>query len=212
LSDHRGLRIAALGAGADALSMRLRAQDGFTLPEVMFALAILPFVLVALLKALDTGAQLGPRSVQYASAVHDAGSGVSRAIRDVRQAYRIVGTTPNAITFLAVINGTDTQVNISCDVASPAGAPSGTGYRRCVRTTAATGAVLPSPVTGTVLVDRVINGTLADPVFDYTPTAIAPTFVGMTVRVPSQGEGKAGFTHPITIDNGTLLRNNVLGS
>jgi prepilin-type N-terminal cleavage/methylation domain-containing protein len=192
--------------------MRARDEEGFTLVEVMVVLTILPLVLVALFKVLDTGSQIGPRTVEYANAVEQAGSGVSRTIRDVRQAYRIVGTTPNSITFLAVVNGTDTQVNISCDIASTATAPAGSSYRRCVKTTAAAGASLPSPVTGTVLVDRVINGTLTDPVFVYSPSAINPTFVAVKVRVPSQGEGKAGFTHPITIDNGTLLRNNTLGS
>ena len=198
--------------GWSALRARLRAEHGFTLPELLMGMAILPVVLVALLSALDTSAQLAPRSVQYASAVSDSGAGVSLAIRDVRQAYRIVGTTPNSLTLYAQINGTDTQVNISCDVPSPATDDSGTSYRRCVRSTAAVGAALPSPATGTVLVDRIINGTLDDPVFTYTPDAIVPTFVAMEVRVPSRGEGKAGFTHPITIDNGTLLRNNILGS
>ncbi|MDX6666357.1 MAG: hypothetical protein QOG68_2563 [Solirubrobacteraceae bacterium] len=192
--------------------MSAREQAGFTLVEVIVVLAILPVVLVALLSTLDTGAQIGPRTVEYANAVEQAGNGVSLAIRDVRQAYRIVGTTPNSVTFLAVINGNDTQINISCDIASPATDNSGVAYRRCVRTTAAATGTLPSPTTGTVLVDRVINGTSDDPVFDFTPDAISPTFVGMTIRVPSQGEGKAGFNHPISIDNGTLLRNNFLGS
>ena len=54
---------------------------------------------------------------------------------------------------------------------------------------------LPSPATGQVLVDRLINGTSADPVFDFTPDPIAPTFVRMLVKVPSRGEGAQGFTH-----------------
>jgi prepilin-type N-terminal cleavage/methylation domain-containing protein len=190
--------------------MRLRTEAGFTLPEVLVVLAILPVALLALLKTLDTTGQLAPRSVQHATAVGEAGSGFSRALRDIRQAYRVVGTTPNSMTFYAVVNGADTQVNIACDVASPA--DGGAAYRRCVRTTAAIGAALPSPTRGTVLVDRLINGTVGDPVFTYTPNPISPTFVRMQIRVPSRGEGSAGNTHPITIDNGTLLRNNALGS
>ena len=191
--------------------MRLRAEDGFTLPELLVVVAILPVVLLALFKALETTGQLAPRSIQYSGAVGDAGSGFALAMRGIRQAYRVVGTTPNSITFLAAVNGADTKVNIACDVASPARDPAGAAYRRCVQTTAAANGTLPSPTTGTVLVDRLINGTPSTPVFSYAPDAINPTFVRMEVRVPAQGEGSAGLTHPITIDNGTLLRNNALG-
>jgi len=189
----------------------MRGEQGFTLPEVLVVLALLPVVLLALLKTLDTSAQLAPRTVLYADAVGQAGSGLSRAIRDIRQAYRVVGSTPNSITFRAVIAGTDTLVNIACDVPSPARDDSGASYRRCVRTSAAAGGVLPAPGTGTVLLDRLLNGTLEAPVFSFSPDPISPTFVGMQVRVPSRGEGKAGLVHPITIDNGTQLRNNLLG-
>jgi hypothetical protein len=174
--------------------------------------AILPIALLALLKTLDTSAQLAPRSVQYATVVGEAGSGFSHAMREIRQAYRVVGTTPNSMTFYAVVNGADTQVSIACDIASPAVDESGAAYRRCVRTSAAVGAALPSPTRGRVLIDRVVNGTADDPVFTYTPNPISPTFVHMQVQVPSRGEGSKGLTHPITIDNGTLLRNNALGS
>jgi prepilin-type N-terminal cleavage/methylation domain-containing protein len=191
---------------------RLRAEDGFTLPELLVVVALVPLVLVAMLKMLDTTTQLAPRSAQYASAVQEAGSGVSRIVRDLRQAYRIVGTTPNEITFNAAIGGTDTFVGIYCDVSAPAayGVAAGT-YRRCVRVTAPTGSALPAPSTGSVVVDRLLNGTGADPVFDFSPDAINPTYVDVTVRLPSQGEGNAGFTHTITINNGTLLRNTILG-
>lgn len=200
------------GAIRRAAAGLLHGQDGFTLPELLVVLVMLPVVLVALLKALDTTAQLAPRSVQYASAVNDAGSGVSRVIRDLRQAYRIDGTTPNEITFHAAIDGTDTVVGIYCDVAAPAigTVPAGT-YRRCVRVSAPTGTALPAPSAGSVVVDRLLNGTESDPVFSFTPNAIEPTYVGMAVRVPSRGEGNAGFTHSIVVNNGTLLRNAVLG-
>lgn len=210
MSENREVAVDLRRWRADARIMR--AEHGFTLPEVLVVLAVLPLVLIALLKALDTTSQLAPRSVAYADAVGEAGTGLSRAIRDIRQAYRVLGSTPNSLTFQAVIGGTDTQVHIACDVASPATDDSGAAYRRCVRSTAAVGGTLPAPGVGTVLVDRLVNGSLDDPVFTFTPDPISPSFVRMQVRVPSRGEGNAGFTHPITIDNGTLLRNSILGN
>jgi prepilin-type N-terminal cleavage/methylation domain-containing protein len=200
------------GAIGRALLHRMRMQDGFTLPELLVVLAILPLVMVGLLSALDTTTQIAPRSAEYAIAVSEGGNGVSRMIRDLRQAYRILGSTPNEVTFDANIEGTDTVIGLYCDVPAPAigTVPAGT-YRRCVRVTAAASATLPAPSTGTVVLDRVLNGTAADPVFSFSPDAIAPTYIGVQVKLPSRGEGNAGLTHSITINNGTELRNAVLG-
>lgn len=192
--------------------MRLRAEDGFTLPELLVVLALLPVVLIALFSVLDTSAQIAPRNVNYAAAVGESGSGLSLAIREIRQAYRVVGTTPNSITFLRVVNGVDTQVSISCSVASTAVDDTGAALRRCVRTSAKVGTALPSPNRGTILVDHLVNGTDGDPVFAYTPSPIAPTFVQMQIQVPSRGDATTGPSHPITLDDGTLLRNNALGA
>lgn len=194
------------------MGMRLRGQEGFTLPELLVVMAILPIVLIALWSSLSTASSLGPRSVEYSQAVGEAGNGLSRAIREIRQTYRVIGTTPNSMTFLTDRAGEGpAQVHIDCAV--PAGqSEGGVALRRCVRTSAAVGAALPSPTLGTVLVDRIMNGTLADPVFEYGPSPIQPTFVRMVVKVPSRGEGTSGTRlHPVTIDDGTQLRNNALG-
>jgi prepilin-type N-terminal cleavage/methylation domain-containing protein len=192
--------------------MRLRGQEGFTLPELLVVLAILPVVVIALWSALDTTNKLAPRSVEHAHAVEDAGNGLSRAIREIRQSFLVLGTTPNSITFMTASAGVQRTVHINCSTPSTDPEAGGT-LRRCVRTSVAPGGALPDPDTGTVLIDRVINGTAEAPVFEFTPNAIHPTFVRMLVQVPARGEGKAGTrTQPITLDDGTLLRNNALGS
>jgi prepilin-type N-terminal cleavage/methylation domain-containing protein len=197
------------------LRARLRAEDGFTLPELMVVVILLPIVLIGLLKALDTQAKLTPQSVQYANAVEDAGVGISRVMRDLRSATRVVGTTPNTITFDRSTGGSGVvRITLSCDVPVPAGTwgPAGT-YRRCVKVTVPfVGNVLGTTSATSIVVDRLINGTTDDPVFTFTPNAIFPNYISMKVRVPSRGEDNKGFTHPVVIDNGTLLRNNVLGS
>lgn len=193
--------------------MRWRGQEGYTLPELMVVLAIVPVVLLALLSALDTTAKVAPRTIEYAGAVGDTGNGLSRAIQEIRQATRVIATTPNSMTFMTSAGGVDTQVSISCSVTSTFAQPDGTALRRCVRTFAPAGSALPSPGAGQILVDRVVNGTAEDPVFEFTPNAISPTYVRMLVRVPPRGEGHDGArAHPITIDDGTLLRNATFGT
>jgi prepilin-type N-terminal cleavage/methylation domain-containing protein len=192
--------------------MRLRGQEGYTLPELLVVMAIFPLVVIALWSALDTTNKLAPRTVNHSHAVEDAGNGLSRAIREIRQSYRVLGTTPNSITFVTATAGVQRTIHINCSTPSTDPEAGGT-LRRCVRTSAAVGGTLPDPDTGTVLVDRIINGTAEAPVFEFTPNPIHPTFVRMLVQVPARGEGKAGTrTTPITLDDGTLLRNSTLGS
>lgn len=193
--------------------MRVRGQEGFTLPELLVVLAILPIVVTALLSALDTTSQLAPRTVEHSQAVGEAGAGMSRAIREVRRTHRVLSTTPNSMHFLVESSSGTTQVSISCAIPSPAVDPAGLPLRRCVRTSAPAGSALPAPSAGEVLIDRVLNGTDAEPVFRYAPDPIIPTYVRMTIKVPPSGEGRAGTrTVPIVIEDGALLRNNALGT
>jgi prepilin-type N-terminal cleavage/methylation domain-containing protein len=193
---------------------RVRGEDGFSLIEVLVVALLLPVVLLATLNVLDTGAKVAPKSIEYANAVQEAGTGVSRMMRELRQAYRIVGTTANSVTFDGVFAGVDQRVSIQCDVPYPTttGNPHAGDYRRCLRVSAPTGTALPDISTGTVEVDRVLNGTVAQPVFTFTPDAIAPSYINVHLQLAARGEASAGLNHEITIDNGTLLRNNVLGN
>lgn len=192
----------------------MRSEEGFTLVETLVVALVLPIVLGAILMALDTAARVTPKSMEYSSAVQESGDGASRIMRELRQAYRIVGTTPNSITFLAVLGGVDQQIAISCDVPYPAAAgnPYAAGYRRCVRVGAPVGQPLPDVSAGRVEVDRLLNGTLAAPVFTYSPSPIMPTYVRASFQVAARGERADGQSHTISIDNGTRLRNNDLGA
>jgi prepilin-type N-terminal cleavage/methylation domain-containing protein len=184
-----------------------RSEAGFTLIELLLVAAILPVVLFAILAPLDQAGSLTPQDVEYTHAAQDASIGLRSMLREIRQAYNVAATTPNSITFNVVLNGNDQQVMYGCNQPSPTAA----GYRSCLRVSVATGGTLPAISSGQLVVDRLINGTSTDPVFNYTPSPITPTYVEAQVKVPARGTRASGLSHTITFDDGTLLRNEAIG-
>jgi hypothetical protein len=73
----------------------------------------------------------------------------------------------------------------------------------------AVGGTLPALSTGAPVVIRLKNGTLANPVFSFTPDAIAPRYVDARVELPASGEqsGTTALTHTVVLNSGTYLRN-----
>jgi hypothetical protein len=183
------------------------------LVEVLAVLLILMVVLTALLNPLDNAASLAPRGIEYTHAVQDATVGLARMTREVREAYTVLGTDPNWIDFQATLNGVDQHIFYECDIAYPStpSNPYASSYRRCLRVSAPVGSALPAIATGQVIVDRLVNGTSADPVFTYTPDAIYPKYIEAQIKVPSRGELTAANNHTITLDNGFYLRNYDVG-
>jgi hypothetical protein len=190
------------------------SESGFTIIELLVVAALLPVVLFALLGPLDVAASLTPKDVEYTHAVQDASVGLQRMIREIRQAYNVVATTPNSITFNVVLAGSDQQVMYECDEPYPTntGNPNASSYHRCLRVAAASGVALPAIGTGQPIIDRLLNGTSTDPVFSYTPSPITPSYVEAQIKLPARGSLSKGLNHTITLDNGTLLRNEAIGT
>jgi len=194
--------------------LRLAGEEGgFSTVELLVVAAMLPVVLMAVLKPLDTASKLSPRAVEYTHAVTDGRVGLQQMVREIRQAYQILGTTPNSIWFRTAINGDDEQIFYECDEPYPASRsnPYASSYHRCLRVAAPSSGSLPSIAGGAVVVDRLVNGTSTDPVFTFTPDGITPTYVEAQVKLPARGELAVGLTHTITLDDGAYLRNNALG-
>jgi hypothetical protein len=187
---------------------RSRTDRGSTLVEVLAVAVLLVVVLLGVLSVLDTAARSVPRDVEWTHAIGEVRVGVATMVREVRQADVVHGATPNRIDFELSAGGTPRRVMYSCDVAAPE-----PGLRRCTRVSAASGGALPDPATGSVVVDRVRNGTLADPVFDLLPDPVAPRHVGVRILVPASGERPedGGRTHPVVIEDGAYLRNRDAG-
>ncbi|WP_026909968.1 PulJ/GspJ family protein [Patulibacter minatonensis] len=180
---------------------------GHTLVEVLVVSAVLAGVVVAILNVLDTAARTVPRDVEWTHAVAESRTGLHRMVRELRQASVINGATPNRIDFETTIDGVTRRVMYACDVAGTSG-----DLRRCVRLEAAAGAVLPGLSTGETVVDRLRNGTAADPSFAFTPDAIAPRYVTARLLVPSTGMRRDdGRGHDVVLEDGAELRNQDLG-
>jgi prepilin-type N-terminal cleavage/methylation domain-containing protein len=181
-------------------------QAGFTLVEVLVVIALLGIVCGALLVPLVSTQRVQSRDAEYAYAQQNARTGMDAMVHQIRQAYAVLSTTPNAIEFNVSLNGVDYHVYYECDVPQP-----NTSYRQCVRLQALAGVALPALSTGTVTVTNLTNGTLADPVFAFTPDAFSPTYVTATIKVPASNGTNGGLTHSIVLSDGVLLRNQTVG-
>jgi hypothetical protein len=182
--------------------------------EVLLVAAMLPIVLIAVLNPFEFAQSQTPKNVEYAHAITEASAGFQRMMRDIRQAYRINSADPNAIDFNAVIDSSDLEIVYECDLSYPSntGNTHHSEYHRCRRVSATTGSSLPAVTSGTVAIDRLLDGTAANPVFTYRDASGAvnatnPTYVEAKVQVPARGELNNGLKHEITFNNGTTLPN-----
>jgi type II secretory pathway pseudopilin PulG len=182
-------------------------QAGFMLIEMLVVLLLVTIVFSALLVPIVTAQHVQSRDAEYAYAQQNARTGLDAMVHQIRQAYAVLSTTPNAIEFDVSLNGADFHVYYECDIAQP-----GTSYQECVRLQAPAGAALPALSTATVAVTNLTNGTLADPVFAFTPDGFSPTYVTATVKVPASGGTNGGLTHSIVLSDGVLLRNQAVGN
>jgi len=200
----RGLRSRRAGAaGARA------GQAGYSLVELVVVAALLLTVLGAFLTTLETAQRVVPNDVQWSLAIQQGSTGLQRMERELRRAVGFYATTPNSVDFRVSSGTQDTQVLYSCDVAQP-----GTAYRQCVRLQAPVGQPLGGVADGEPVVVRLLNGTVSDPVFTFTPNGLTPTFATITLKLAARGEqpGSLGYSHAIVLSDGAYLRNQGLGA
>lgn len=192
-----------------SLARRAQSEGGFTVVELLVVMALLLIVVGATFSLLEFGARTAARDNQFANEIAAGQSGLSRMVHEIRQASSVTATTPNSIDFLVTIGGQSRRVFYACDMPQPA-----TPYRACVRLSVAAGAALPPLSTGAPIVTRIVNGTVSEPVFTFSPSAIAPTYVDARLMLPAAGElGSArGMHHNTVLDSGAYLRNLDVGA
>lgn len=183
--------------------------SGFTLIEMLVAAAMLPIVLLAVFLPLDTAGRTQRRDYEWAFAVQEGRTGLAALVHELRQATSVIAMTPNSVEFQVTLNGTDQHVLWQCDVPQPS-----TTYRECIRVQSAAGVALPALTAGRVTVQRLLNGTVADPVFpSYLPDPIAPTFATVQFKLPASGSlTYDALHHTIVLRDGAYMRNLDLGA
>ncbi len=191
-----------------------------TLVEMLVTVLVMGLVVTGILAVLDTSARVVPKDTERATAIGEAQSGLNGIVRELRQAYRIVGWTPNSVQF---------RVNLLRDNPSTAGPDyanltvdytCGGDPARCVRREAPVGSSLPAA--GRTVVARVLNGGASTPaaraVFDFdespdrsvgvTAAAVRPSYVTIRIEVPAAGErGAGGYQNSVVLEDGLYVRN-----
>jgi type II secretory pathway pseudopilin PulG len=185
-----------------------RGEAGFTMLEVLIVCLLLALVIGAVMTPLVLSQRIENRAADYSFGQQEARTGLDAMVSQVRQAWAILATTPNAVEMNVNLNGISEHVYYECDIAQPGS----TTYHECVRVQAAAGSPLPSLSTGTVVLRNLLNGTTTDPVFSFGPDAVAPYYMTATIKVPAS-DGKAGsLTHQIVFSDGALMRNENVGN
>jgi prepilin-type N-terminal cleavage/methylation domain-containing protein len=206
----------------------LRASDGFTLMEVLVAMALTVVVMASAGQLLYAGQKVSSADTENATAQSELQGQLDRMIRDLRQATDVTQQTTGQITVI-LLDGT--QLSYKCD-APDQGANAAT-YNACYRLTAAAPpATLPAPGAANLVIPRLYRTNSAGnsySVFGYTlssvddtldpddeapdanntPDPAAPVYFSIHVELPSAGEltAGAGRSRRIILDGGSELRN-----
>jgi type II secretory pathway pseudopilin PulG len=171
----------------DMGDVRVRAEEGYTVVELLVVVLILGFVMAAVLATGTATQKLAVRGNEASLAVRDAQSAVYRITRELRQATLInptgtvAGTCPATATascvdflvrtqaFDAADNHVLQRVRIDCTqpYVGKTPRPSDAQYRSCVRYVSANTAV-PAIVRTGVVIERVRNWASSTwPIFAY---------------------------------------------
>lgn len=177
----------------------LKEADGYTLVEMLVAITMSMVVIGAGVMVFTSGIENQPRITTKADAIQQGRVTMERIVRELRQGSGIVpGTTPSAsrlsiVTYVdSTCAGAPTTTANQCGVTYSCGSPVGT----CTRQVAQPDGSLPGPAV------PVVSGLSGSSVFSYSPSATAPTYVGVSLAFPSSVGGTA-----ITLSDGAAFRN-----
>ncbi len=178
---------------------RVGAEEGFTLVELLAAMAISLVIAAGALTLLEAAAPSADRELQRQVAIGEGRSGVERMIRELRNADIVNATSPTLIDVNTPTASGPLRVVYQCNSAFQA-----VQYRQCVRYSGPVGGAVSD---GSVVVERLINGTTSQPVFTYVPDRIRPRVVRVQVVLPASGGPAPGYMHRIVLRDAAFLRN-----
>ena len=175
--------------------MALRREErGLTLIELMIAAALGLVVIGGALTMFVGTIRSQPRDTSKVAAIQQARSTVDRITRELRQGLEIVPTPSSTqlgiVTYVkaATCGGAAASTSIPCRVTYTC---SGT---TCTRVVAQPNGSAPGPAV------QVASGLASPKVFNYEPSAIAPSYVGVSLSISTNGQ-------PTTLTDGVALRN-----
>jgi prepilin-type N-terminal cleavage/methylation domain-containing protein len=174
-----------------------RDEDGFTLVELLVAIAIGLIVLGAAVMVFTAGVHSQLRADSQSAAVQHARTTMERLVRELRQGSGLVpGTTPTStqLSFITYVHSTCTGATSSAATVCSVTYTCNGGT--CTRRVAKADGTAPGAAV------KVVTGLSSSNVFAYSPSAAAPTYVTATLRLPTFGGGNA-----ITLSDGAAFRN-----
>ena len=176
-------------------SIRRDGESGFTLPELLIAMAMSLVVVTAGLMILQIAIRSEPEGQTRNALIQDAQIASERIARELRQTYTVNSATATSL-----------SVNTYIQSASSCAGAAGTASRQCrVVYTCASGACTrtiselngANPQTA-----QVVAGLRSNSIFAYSPTTSAPTRIDFTLSMDAGSAGDA-----ITVTDGVTLRN-----
>jgi prepilin-type N-terminal cleavage/methylation domain-containing protein len=201
--------------------LRLRSSDGFSLMEVMMAMALTAVIMGASGTLLYSGQKTSNADSEDATAQSEAQGQLDRMVRDLSQATDVTTQNAGQIT-VTLLDGS--QLSYKCDTADVGNST----YNACYRLTAAAGASLPAASAANEVMPRLFTSNPSStPVFTYTlptvddsndsddeasdsgntPDPPSPNYVAIHVELPAKGEATGGRARRIVLDSGVVLRN-----
>jgi len=187
-----------------ALRRQLSGERGFTLVELIVAMALAAVVFGAILSMLESSQRVEARDTEWALTMQEGRSGLSRMSREIRQASKVEKAEAGTIDFLATVGSTEYHVRYECGVVESA------PRYKCVRFASKVAESLPA--TGTRVVGGVLNGTT---VFKYFKKGFAnttePNYVTLTLELPASGTlkqvGSSAYRQHVVLTDTAYMRN-----
>jgi hypothetical protein len=184
------------------LHARLARRDGeagITLVELLVASAMGVVLMGAVSSLVISAMRDQPKISQQAQTISTARWVLERITREIRNGVRVDKATSSAVSFETYVRHTtcggttllaSTAAPILCEVTYT-----------CTTTSCSRIEALPKVETGTAV--PIFKGINSSNVFEYLPSAAAPTYIKVTLRMPNPSGPAA-----LTVSDGASLRNN----
>ena len=174
---------------------RLAASEGVTLVELLLATSLGLVIIGGSIGVLVSGIRSEPRLAERSADIQAARVAMENLTREIRQGELVTSATSGQLVLVTNVN------SATC------GGASSTSVRSCRVTYSCSGGQCTRRETnpdgtGTAPARVVVQGLSSNPVFSYSPSAAAPTYVGITLKFPT-GSGDDS----ITLTDGVSMRN-----